>query len=130
MSHARNEERAAVILGRRASGLLAQDEALGELAAADCVLAIATVIGERLRLRAETVLRALEADSDEVITVMCRAAGFKLNSYSAVLRMRRRRNHGIESEPVHALTFFSALSLASAERLLPRLAAALGPLEN
>jgi hypothetical protein len=130
MSHARNEERAAVILGRRASGLLAQDEALGELADADCVQAIATMIAERLRLRAETVLRALEADSDEVITVMCRAAGFRLNSYSAVLRMRRRRNRGIESEPVHALTFFSALSLASAERLLPRLAAALGPLEN
>jgi hypothetical protein len=88
------------------------------------------VIAERLRLRAEPALRALEADSDEVITVMCRAAGFKLNSYSAVLRMRRRRHHGVESAPVHALTFFSALSLASAERLLPRLAAALGPLEN
>jgi hypothetical protein len=126
MSHARNDERAAAILGRRAAGLLAQDEALGELADADCAEAIAEVIAERARLRAEVVLRALEADSDEVITVMCRAAGFKVNSYSAVLRMRRRRNRGIESAPAHALTFFSALSLASAERLLPRLVADLG----
>src|SRR3954447_17568859 len=126
MSHAGNDERATAILWRRAAGLLAQDEALGELADADCAQAIADVIAERARLRAEVVLRALEADSDEVIAVMCRAAGFKVNSYSAVLRMRRRRNRGIESAPAHALTFFSALSLASAERLLPRLVADLG----
>ena len=130
MSHAQNDERAAAILWRRAAGLLAQDEALGELADADCAQAIAEVIAERARLRADMVLRALEADSDEVITVMCRAAGFKLNSYSAVLRMRRRRNRGIESAPVHALNFFSALSLASAEKLLPRLVADLGAAGN
>ena len=126
MSHGQNDERATAILWRRAAGLIAQDDALGELADADCAQAIAELIAERARLRAEMVLRALEADSDEVITVMCRAAGFKLNSYSAVLRMRRRRNRGIESAPAHALTFFSALSLASAERLLPRLVADLG----
>ena len=130
MSHAQNDERAAAILWRRAAGLLAQDEALGELADADCAQAIAEVIAERARLRADMALRALEADSDEVITVMCRAAGFKLNSYSAVLRMRRRRNRGIGSAPVHALNFFSALSLASAERLLPRLVADLGAAGN
>ena len=37
---------------------------------------------------------------------MCRAAGFKMNSYSALLRMRRRRNRGTDSAPTDALTSF------------------------
>ena len=61
MPHAQNDERAAAILGRQASGLLAHDEALTELADADCAAAIAAVIAERVRLRADLVLRALEA---------------------------------------------------------------------
>jgi len=120
MSHAQNDERAAAILWRRAAGLIAQDDALGELADADCAQAIAELIAERARLRADMVLRALEADSDEVITVMCRAAGFKLNSYSAVLRMRRRRNHGTRGA-TEALAFFSGLNRAAAERILQQM---------
>jgi hypothetical protein len=49
-----------------------------------------------------------------------------MNSYSALLRMRRRANRGAESAPARALTFFSALSRTSAERQLPRLAVDLG----
>ena len=124
------DERAAAILGHRASGVLAHDEALAELADADCVSAIAIAIAERVRLRADMVMLALEADSDEVISVMCRAAGFKMNSYSALLRMRRRRNRGNGSAPVHSLTFFSALSRSSAEKLLPRMVADLGACRN
>lgn len=125
MTEAQDEDRATAILTRRASGLLAHDDALAELADADCTAAIVAAISERVRLRTDLVHRALEADSDEPISVMCRAAGFKMNSYSALLRMRRRANHGA-SAPVHALTYFSALSLTSAERQLPRLAADLG----
>ena len=126
MTHAEDDERAAAILSRRASGLLAHEEALAELADADCAPAIAVAIAERVRLRTDMVMQALEADSDEAISVMCRAAGFKMNSYSALLRMRRRANRGAESAPAHALTFFSALSRTSAERQLPRLAVDLG----
>lgn len=126
MSHAQIEERAAAILSRRATGALAHDEALAELADADCAAALAAVIAERVRLRPDMVRRALDADSDEGASVMCRAAGFTMNSYSAVLRMRRRHNRGTESAPADALTFFSGLSRNSAEKALPRVVADFG----
>jgi hypothetical protein len=123
MPHARDETCAAAILDRRARGLLALDEAFAELADADCAATLATLIAERLRVRADAVARALDAESDEAISVMCRAAGLRMNSYSALLRMRRRRNRGLESSPAFALTFFSDLPRVSAERLLPRIIA-------
>ena len=126
MAQFQNDDRAVAILTRRASGLLAHDEALAELADADCAAAIAAAIAERVRVRADLVRRALDADSDEPISVMCRAAGFKMDSYSALLRMRRRARRGTDSAPTHALTFFSTLSRTSAERMLPRLAVDLG----
>ena len=126
MSVVQDDGRAAAILDRKASGLIAHDETLAELADADCADALAAVIAERMRMRQELVMRALEAQSDEVISVMCCAAGFKVNSYSALLRMRRRRNLGVGSTPTEALTFFSSLTRPSAEKLLPRLVAGLG----
>ncbi len=122
MMYAQGDDRAAAILRRRAGGLLALDDALAELSDADCVAAIATLIAERIELRAELVSQALDAPTDEPISVMCRAAGFRINSYSALLRMRRRRNRGTDSAPAYnALTFFSDLSPTSAERLLRRM---------
>ena len=121
MPHAQDDERAAAILRRRAGGLLALDDTLTELADADCAAAIAALVAERIKLRTELVSQALDAPTDETISVMCRAAGFRINSYSALLRMRRRRNRGTESAPAYALTFFSDLSPASAERLLQRM---------
>src|SRR5258708_3321979 len=118
MTHAQDDDRAAAILRRRAGGLLALDDALTELADADCGAAIAALIAERIELRAELVAQALDAPTDETISVICRAAGFRINSYSALLRMRRRHNRGTDSAPAYALTFFSDLSPASAERLL------------
>jgi len=118
MSHPPNDERAAAILSRKASGLLAHDDALIELADADCVDALAGVIAERVRLRPDAVVHALEAPSDEMISVMCRAAGLNMNSFSALLRMRRRRNRGTESAPARALSLFSELSRPAAEKLI------------
>jgi hypothetical protein len=117
MAQAQDDERAAAILGRRAQGLLALDEALAELADANCIVTIAAVIAERVRLQADIVAQALDAESDEPISVMCRAAGFSLNGFSALLRMRRRRNRGSRSA-ADALAFFSGLQRASAERIL------------
>ena len=117
MPHVQDDERAAGILGRRAKGLLALDEAMVELADANCVVTIAAVIAERVKLQPDIVARALDAESDESISVMCRAAGFSLNGFSALLRMRRRRNHGGRSA-TEALAFFSGLNRASAERIL------------
>ncbi len=115
--------RAAAILARRACGLLAVEEALVELADADCGQAIATLVAERIRLEAGLVLRALEAGDDQAISVMCRAAGFKINGYSAVLRMRRRHGRGAGGAPADALIFFSSLSRTSAERIVEQLQA-------
>ena len=120
MAQAQDDERAAAILGRRAEGLLALDEALAELADANCIVTIAAVIAERVRLQADIVAHALDAESDEPISVMCRAAGFSLNGFSALLRMRRRRNHGSRSA-ADALAFFSGLQRASAERILQQM---------
>jgi hypothetical protein len=121
MAQAQDDEQAAAILGRRAQGLLALDEALAELADANCIVTIAAVIAERVRLEAGIVAQALDAQSDEPISVMCRAAGFSLNGFSALLRMRRRRNHGSRSA-ADALAFFSGLQRASAERILQQMA--------
>jgi 23S rRNA C2498 (ribose-2'-O)-methylase RlmM len=121
MTYVQDDDRAAAILRRKARGLLELDDALTELADADCAAAIAVMIAERVDLRAELVSEALEAPTDETISVICRAAGFRINSYSALLRMRRRQNRGTASAPAYALTFFSDLSRASAERLLRRM---------
>ena len=121
MPHRQDDERAAAILDRRATGLLALDEALAELADANCIATIAALIGERLKLQREMVARALEADSDETISVMCRAAGFSLNAFSALLRMRRRRRHG-SSSARDALTFFSRLKRPTADHMLQQIA--------
>jgi hypothetical protein len=120
MPPAQDNERAAAILERKAQGLLALEEALVELADANCVVTIAAVIAERLRLQPDVVARSLDAESDEPISVICRAAGFSLNGFSAILRMRRRRNHGSRNA-TEALAYFSNLNRASAERILQQI---------
>jgi hypothetical protein len=118
-----DEARAATILARHADGLIAADELLAELADADCASALATLVAARVDLTAALVLRALEAHDDQAISVMCRAAGFRINGYSAVLRMRRRHGRGAGSAPTDAFSFFSSLSRASAERIVAQLGA-------
>jgi hypothetical protein len=120
MARAQDDEQAAAILDRRRQGLLALDEALAELADANCIVTIAAVIAERVRLQPDVVADALDAESDEPISVMCRAAGFSLNGFSALLRMRRRRRHGSRSAAA-SLAFFSGLQRASAERILQQM---------
>ena len=120
MAPAQDNERAAAILERRAQGLLALDEALAELADANCIVTIAAVIAERIRVQPDVVARSLDAESDEEISVICRAAGFSMNGFSAVLRMRRRRNHGSRTA-AEALAYFSGLNRASADRILQQM---------
>jgi len=121
MPHRQDDERAAAILGRRAKGLLALEEALVELADADCAATIAAVIADRVKLQPDMVARALADESDETISVICRAAGFSLNGFSALLRMRRRRHHGSKGA-TDALAFFSALNRSTADRMLQQMA--------
>ena len=126
MPHAQDDERAVAILGRKAEGLLALDEALAELADSNCVVTLAKFIAERTGLAVEFVARALDEPSDETISVVCRVAGFKMNSYSALLRMRRRHNRRIDSTPADALTLFAELSPLAARHMLGRLVPGFG----
>jgi len=121
MPHRQDDERAAAILGRRAKGLLALDEVLIELADANCVVTIAAVIAERIKLQPSMIAQALDNESDEPVSVMCRGAGFSLNGFSALLRMRRRRHYGSKGA-ADALAFFSGLNRATAERMLQQMA--------
>lgn len=122
-SYAQDEARVAAILDARTSGLMAPDEVLAELADADCGPAIASLVAERVKLAAGMVQRALDASDDQAISVMCRAAGFHMNGFSAVLRLRRRHGRGAGHAPQDALKFFSDLSRASAESIVRQLAA-------
>ena len=70
MTNAQGDDHAAAILRRWAGGLLALDDALAELSDADCVAAIAILIAERIALRAELVSQALDAPTDETISLM------------------------------------------------------------
>ncbi len=115
-----SDARATAILGRQAEGLLALDDVLAELADAECITTIAALVGGRLGIKPEAVAGALDAASDEPISVMCRAAGFSLNGFSALLRMRRRRNLGRQSAAA-GLAFFSSLSRGAADSALQQL---------
>ncbi len=106
--------------------MLALDEALAELADSDCVVTLAKFIAERTGLALDFVSRALDAPSDETSSVICRIAGFKMNSYSALLRMRRRHNRGTDSAPTDALMLFAELSPAAAKQMLARLVPGFG----
>lgn len=84
------------------------------------MVTIAAVVAERIRAQPDVVARFLETESDEPISAICRAAGFSLNGFSAILRMRRRRSHGSRNA-TEALAYFSSLNRASAERILQQM---------
>ncbi len=116
-----DDERAEAILRRKAAGSLGLDDALAELADADCGAILARLIAERIGIAADFIARALDAPSDEDLSVICRAAGLNMNSYSALLRMRRRRDRISEGAPTDALKLFAELSPAAAKQMLARL---------
>lgn len=112
-----DEARWHVVLDQVAHGYLLLDEAITEFADADVVHGIARLISTRLELETDTVVWALDADSDEPVTVLCRAAALNINVFSAVLRMRRRRRSS-DLSPSETLNAFRRLSRETARRAL------------
>src|SRR5947207_553645 len=97
--------RASAILDQVRDGLVLLDDAVVELADADAMLGLAGLIAARVGLEPEDVFRAIAAPSEQLLTVLCRAAGLNINGFSAVLRMRCRTRGAIHS-PARALAGF------------------------
>jgi hypothetical protein len=106
-----------LVLDQVAQGYVLLEDAIVEFADADVVHGIARLIAQRLELDTGPVVRALEADSDEPLTVLCRAAAVNINAFSAVLRMRRRRQSS-ELSPSEALNAFRQLAVETAQLTL------------
>ncbi len=108
----------AVLVDHLDRGLISLDEAIIELSDVDATPDVAKLIADRVELRPDTVMRALCAPSDEPVTLLCRAAGVKVNGYSAVVRMRRRRRRGTDGSPAQLLEQYQQIPLDMAQRIL------------
>jgi hypothetical protein len=74
-----------------AAGTLRFGDAVIELADADQVSELAVLIGGRAGVASDALGRDLFAPDETPLMRTCRAAGLDLESFSAILRLRRRR---------------------------------------
>jgi len=103
-------------LERLREGLVLLEDVVVDLADADEMLGVAGLIAGRLGLEPEDVFRAIAAPSEQLLTVLCRAAGLKINGFSAVLRMRCRTRGAMHS-PAEALTAFNEMPIETAQQM-------------
>ena len=101
-------------------GLVLLDDAAIKLADADAVDAVAELLSRRVDLPPDRVVRAAEAPSEAALTVICRAAGLNVNSFSAILRMRRRHLPS-DVSPAEVLAAFIETSLGTARQVVSML---------
>jgi Uncharacterised protein conserved in bacteria (DUF2336) len=92
-----------------AQGYLLLDDTVIAFADADHIPGLALLLARRTGVSTAVVECALAAKSPELATVLCRAAGFGTNGFSAVLRMRRRSLPAEEMSPAAALSGFLAM---------------------
>jgi Uncharacterised protein conserved in bacteria (DUF2336) len=107
-----------VLMDHIACGLMNLDEAITELADADAAPEVAKLLADRIDLRVDTIIRALCAPAEGPPTLVCRAAGLRMNGYSAIVRMRRRRRRGSEGSPAEILERYRRMPLEPAQRLV------------
>jgi hypothetical protein len=107
-----------VMMDHIARGLIKLDDAIVELADVDAAPDVAKLLADRNGLRPDTVTRALCALAEEPVALLCRAAGLKMNGYSAIVRMRRRRRRGSEGSPAEILERYQQMPLESAQRVI------------
>ena len=100
-------------LDKIARGLAKLDDAVITLADSDSMVGVAKIIATRLDLRTGNIVEALDAQSDEPMRVVCRAAGLNINAFSAILRLRRRRLRGGELSPAEALAAYYRIESAT-----------------
>jgi hypothetical protein len=100
-----------------ADGVVSLDDAVISLADADRARDIGALIGTRLTVDPDVVVRALTTRWQEAAAVLCRTAGVGANGYSAVLRMRRRAGRTLDASPSALLAGYLQRRRASAEEL-------------
>jgi hypothetical protein len=111
-----------------ADALLSIDEAMTELADAGDTAACAGLLARRLGLEEDVVSQALSIRCDEASALLCRAAGLRVDGYSALLRMRwRRRRDRERHNPSDALARFLNLPLRNALQVVRVLKASRAP---
>jgi uncharacterized protein (DUF2336 family) len=98
--------------------LIKLDEAVIELADVDATPDVAKLLAGQVELRSDTVMRALCAPADDAVALLCRATGLKMNGYSAIVRMRRRRRRGADGHPAQVLDQYQHIPLETAQRVL------------
>jgi uncharacterized protein (DUF2336 family) len=98
--------------------LIKLDEAVIELADVDATPDVAKLLADHVELRFDTVMRALCAPADDPVALLCRAAALKMNGYSAIVRMRRRRRRGPEASPSQVLEQYQHIPLDTAQRVM------------
>jgi uncharacterized protein (DUF2336 family) len=98
--------------------LIKLDEAVIELADVDATPDVAKLIADQVDLRFDTVMRALCAPADDPVALLCRAGGLRMNGYSAVVRMRRRRRRGPDASPAKVLEQYQQIPLDTAQRVM------------
>jgi uncharacterized protein (DUF2336 family) len=107
-----------VLMDSIARGMMNLDEAITELADADAAPEVAKLLADRIDLRADTIIRALCAPAEEPAALLCRAAGLRVNGYSAIVRMRRRRRRGSQGPPAEILERYQHMPLETAQRVI------------
>jgi uncharacterized protein (DUF2336 family) len=98
--------------------LIKLEEAVIELADVDATPDVAKLLADQVDLRLDTVMRALCAPADDPVALLCRAAALKMNGYSAVVRMRRRRRRGQDAPPAQVLEQYQHVPLETAQRVM------------
>jgi len=87
-----------VLSDQVARGNLTVSRAVIELADADELGDLATLIGMGLRMHRTMVVRNLFFGGDETLMLLCRAATLDLDAFSAILRMLNRRRRATKHE--------------------------------
>jgi uncharacterized protein DUF2336 len=108
----------AVVLDQVTHGYVLLDDAIIALADAGRISCLAVLVAQRVGLSADTVEHALHGQSAEPTTLLCRAAGLGVNSFSAVLRMRRRRRQEGKPNLSQALFGFLQMPMDLAQRVV------------